>query len=90
MAEIFKAQAQAMIILLTDSDNKYTREFESILSEVDIEIKQVGPRAPNLNAFAERWVGSIKSECLDHFCCFGEDHLQYIISEYVDHYEWVS
>jgi putative transposase len=44
--------------------------------------KQVGPRAPNLNAFAERYVLSIKSECLDHFIVFGEDHLRHIVSEY--------
>jgi putative transposase len=38
------------------------------------------------NAIAERFVGSIKGECLDHFIVFGEAHLRYIISQYIDHY----
>lgn len=47
---------------------------------------KVGPLAPNLNAFAERWVQSIKSECLDHFMVFGEDHLRHLVHEYTAHY----
>jgi putative transposase len=46
----------------------------------------VGPAAPNLNAHAERWVLSIKSECLDHFIVFGEDHLRHLVDEYLKHY----
>jgi putative transposase len=54
--------------------------------EVIARSKSVGPRAPNLNAFAERWVESIKTECLDHFIVFGEGHLRYLISEYLVHF----
>ena len=36
-----------------------------------------------MNPFAESWVGSIKQECLDHFMVFGEEHLKYLIDEYV-------
>ncbi len=39
-----------------------------------------------MNSIAERWVKSIKEECLQHFLVFGEDHLRYLISEYVDYY----
>jgi putative transposase len=49
-------------------------------------MKRVGPMKPNLNAFAERFVQSVKQECLNHFICFGEDHLRHIISEYVSWY----
>ncbi|MBL8823978.1 MAG: transposase [Planctomycetia bacterium] len=41
---------------------------------------------PNLNAYAERFVQSIKQEALDHFICFGEDHLRHIATCYVDYY----
>ena len=47
---------------------------------------KVGPAAPNLNGYAERFVLSIKSECLDHFVVLGEEHLRYLIDEYLAHY----
>jgi len=42
--------------------------------------------SPNMNSYAESWVGTIKHECLNHFIVFGERHLRYLISEYVAHY----
>ena len=59
-------------MLIRDWDTKFTAEFDGILESEGIEIKKVGPRAPNMNAIAERWVQSIKQECLDHFIVFGE------------------
>ena len=47
---------------------------------------QIPPRSPNCNAYAERFVKSIKYECLNHFVFFGQRHLRYVISEYVSHY----
>ena len=70
-------------MLIRDHDSKFTAEFDGILESEGIEIKKVGPRAPNMNAIAERWVQSIKQECLDHFVVFGEKHLRHIVSEYV-------
>ena len=43
-------------------------------------------KAANMNAFIERWIQSVKHECLDHFLVFGEDHFNYLISEYVAYY----
>ncbi len=43
-------------------------------------------RAPNINAYIERWLQSLQVECLDHFIVFGEDHFGYLIAEYVAHY----
>jgi putative transposase len=43
-------------------------------------------RAPNANAFAESWVGSVKRECLNHFICFGRGHLNYILQQYASYY----
>ncbi len=40
-------------------------------------------RSPNLNATAERFVLSLKIECLDHFCIFGEKHLRHLLNEYI-------
>ena len=44
------------------------------------------PQSPNLNAFAERFVKSIKTECLEQFVLFGEDALRHVIREYLAHY----
>jgi putative transposase len=46
----------------------------------------VGPQAPNLNAYVERWIQSLKYEALNHFIVFGKEHFDYIVSEYVAYY----
>jgi transposase InsO family protein len=43
-------------------------------------------RAPRANAFAERWVGTVRRECLDHVLVFGRRHLQRVLGEYTEHY----
>src|SRR5260370_21140319 len=65
---------------------KSIREFDQILEADGIEVKRVGPRAPNLNAYAERWVRSVKQECLDHFVVLGEGHLRRLPSPSAAHY----
>jgi putative transposase len=49
-------------------------------------VTPVGPLAPNLNAHAERFVQTIRQECLGHFVFFGEMHLRHVIGEFVKHY----
>lgn len=73
-------------LLLRDGDFKFTPQFLSILESSGMKSKRISFRSPNLNAFAERWVQSIKTECLDHFVCFGEKHLDYLVKEYVHFY----
>ena len=51
-----------------------------------VQVKPVGPKAPNLNAYIERWIQSLKQEALDHFLIFGKTHFDYIVSEYVAYY----
>lgn len=63
--------------------------FDSILKEAGIATQPITPASPNLNAYIERWIQSIKQECLDHFVVFGENHLRYLIDEYVDYYNTV-
>jgi len=70
-----------------DRDGKFTPQFDSILSsEGGPEIKKLPPRSPNMNAFAERWVRSFRTECLDHFIIFGEGHMRHIAEEFIAHY----
>jgi putative transposase len=72
--------------LLLDHDSKFTDGFDTVFEAEGTEVKRVGPAAPNLNAHAERWVQSIRTECLDHFLICGEKHLRHIVSLYCDHY----
>jgi transposase InsO family protein len=72
--------------LIHDRDGKYAASFDEILRSVGVGIVKLPPRSPNLNAFAERFVRSIKSECLDRLVLFGEKSLRHVVREYVEHY----
>jgi len=72
--------------IIRDRDRKFTAQFCSILETEGIEFRMIPPRSPNMNPFAERWVQSIKRECLDHFIVFGERHLWFLVREYLAHY----
>lgn len=82
----FQDQPVKPACLIRDGDTKFTEEFCAILEPEDLEVKRVGPRAPNMNAYAERWVQTIQSECLDHFVVLGEAQLRHIVSEFVTYY----
>jgi putative transposase len=56
--------------IIRDHDGKYTSEFDCIFQKRGIAAKPVGPRAPNLNAFIEPWIQSLKHEALNHFAIF--------------------
>src|SRR6516164_2938820 len=72
--------------LIHDRDPLYTQEFLTMLADVGIESVKLPPRSPNLNAYAERFVRSIKEECLEQMILFGEDALRNSIRRFVDHY----
>ena len=61
-------------------------EFRTALERAGVKVIRLPPRSPDLNAFAERFVLSIRSECLDRIVPLGERHLRRVISEFVDHY----
>jgi putative transposase len=72
--------------LIMDRDTKFTQKFRDIIASDDVEIVRIPPRSPNLNAFAERWIQSCKTEVLDYFISFSEGHLRHLVTEYIDHY----
>ena len=73
-------------IVMRDRDGKYVTDFDRVFTERAIRVKPVGPQAPNLNAFIERWIQSVKHEALDPFILFGLAHFDQIVSEYVSYY----
>jgi len=73
-------------LLIRDGDNKFPKEFDEVFKPHNAEVRRIPYRSPNLNPYAEGFVGTIKRECLNHFFVFGEEHLKHLIQEYVDHY----
>ncbi len=72
--------------IILDRDGKYSREFVEVLGEHDIEVIRTPPRSPNCNAHAERFVRSIKRECLDRVVLIGERSLRRTLRQYERHY----
>ncbi len=72
--------------LIHDRDPLYTRKFRELLNQAGVTSVRLPPRSPNLNAYAERFVLSIKSECLNRMVLIGERHLRRTIGSYVEHY----
>lgn len=79
-------QGLAMAYVVRDRDTKFTALFDSILESVGAKVIKLPARAPNLNAFAERWAQSMQHEALDHFIVVSESQLDHIVSEYLAHY----
>jgi len=75
--------------LIKDGDKKFTATFDELFRSEGIKVKKLPPASPNLDAFAERFVQTIKNECVDQFVVFGERHLEYLIREYEDYYNTV-
>jgi putative transposase len=72
--------------LIHDRDPLFTAEFLSLLADVDVQSVKLPPRSPNLNAYAERFVRTIKESCLERMILFGESSLRKAVYEFVAHY----
>ena len=72
--------------MLHDRDAKFCLSFDSLLKAGGVDALKLPPRSPNLNAFAERWVRSVKEECLSRLILFGEVSLKRALTEFTAHY----
>jgi transposase InsO family protein len=75
-----------MRYLIHDRDPVFTKHFAEILASAGVETVKLPARSPNLNSFAERFVRSVRDDCLRRIIPLGETHLRRIITEYVEHY----
>jgi len=73
-------------ILIRDRDAKFSGSFDEVLRTDGLRVVKTPVRAPRANAFAERWVGTARRECLDHVLIFGRRHLQRVLHAYAEHY----
>ena len=72
--------------VLHDRDAKFCSAFDNVLASEGIQSLKLPPRSPNLNAYAERWVRSVKQECLSRLILFGERSLQRALTEFIAHF----
>jgi putative transposase len=72
--------------LIRDRDRKFTAAFDDVFTDNGARIIKTPARSPWANSFAERYVGTLRRECLDHLLIHGERHLRRIRAEYVRHY----
>jgi len=75
-----------MRYLIRDHDTKFTEAFDTVFEAEGIEIVDIPYRAPNANAHAERWVRTVREECLDKVIILNERHLRRTLHEYVAYY----
>jgi transposase InsO family protein len=80
-------RAQPVKFLIRDRDTKFTASFDEVFRSEGIRIIRTPIRAPRANAFAERFVGTIRRECLDRMLILGRRHLDAVVHEYVEHYD---
>ncbi len=72
--------------LILDRDGKFTAQFQRIVEDAGVALLPTAIQAPDMNAIAERFVGSVKRECLSKLIIFGEAHLRRALAEFVEHY----
>ena len=74
--------------LIHDRDPLFTKSFREVLKSSGVTTVKLPARSPNLNAYAERFVRSVKCECLAQIIPLGERHLRHAVKEYTEHYHF--
>jgi putative transposase len=72
--------------LVRDRDAKFTAAFDAVFASIGIRTLPIAPQAPRMNAYAERFVRTVRTECIDRMLIVSEQHLREILSEYIGHY----
>ena len=79
-------QDASLRFLIHDNDTKFSKSFDIIFQSEGFHVICTPYSAPNANAFAERWVRSVREECLDHILILSTHHLKHVLLEYIDSY----
>jgi transposase InsO family protein len=79
-------QGRRVRFLIRDRDGKFCRAFDDVFRSEGVEVLVTPVQAPNANACAERWIRTVRAECLDWLLIVGRQHLERVLRVYVDHY----
>jgi transposase InsO family protein len=79
-------RASGFRFLIRDPDGKFTTAFDGVFAGNGTRVIKTPARSPRANAFAERFVGTLRRECLNHVLILGEQHLHNVLTEYARHY----
>lgn len=72
--------------LIRDRDAKFTVAFDTAFASIGVEIVKTSPQVPRMNAFAERFVRTVRAECTDRMLIAGDRHLRTVLEQFVEHY----
>ncbi len=78
--------ADRFAMLIRDRDAKFVAAFDAVFAAAGIDVVRIPPRAPKANAFAERWVRTVRTECLDWMLVWNRRHVAKVLATYVTHY----
>ena len=85
-AWMLQEQPGRVRFLIRDRDSKFTRDFDAVFASEGIRVIKTPVRAPKANAIAERFVGTVRQECLDWLLILNRRHLERVLHVYADHY----
>jgi putative transposase len=78
--------AQGFRFLIRDRDTEFTDAFDTVFTAAGIRVLRTPPQTPKANAFAERWISSIRRECTDRLLIFSQRHLETVLKIYESHF----
>ena len=83
---VLEERGRRVRFLLRDRDAKFSRSFDDVFRSEGGEVLVTPVQAPRANAYAERWVHTVRAECLDWLLIVGRGHLEQVLRVYVEHY----
>ena len=81
-------RGRSIKFLIRDRDTKFTASFDEVFRSEGIRVINTPVRSPRANAYAERWVRTVRTECLDRMLILGGGQLERVLHEYVGHYNY--
>ena len=79
-------QAAGFRFLVRDRDAKFSAAFDAVLAAAGVQVLKIPPWSPTANAYAERWVRTVRAECLDWILIWNQWHLHQVLTAYLAHY----